>query len=250
MNKDIFSLDNKVVIITGAAGLLGKQHADAVASFGGTPILIDIAEGPLKKLERELNHKYAIDSIGYVVNISNEEEIQQNYNAIIKRFPKIDALVNNAANNPKFEDNSVKNFSRLENFPINDWDSDLSVGLTGAFHSLSMSDPCCSTALGHAGATLTTRATEATSSPVPLTGCRFDKRSKTRLLPYRPIFCCLLITLRINIDEDSFQWSSFENASPRARRRTTHGLDFETTFLQYDGQIIDNLGLDFSVLGA
>jgi NAD(P)-dependent dehydrogenase (short-subunit alcohol dehydrogenase family) len=133
MNKDFFSLEDKVVIITGAAGLLGQQHADAVASFGGTPILIDIAEGPLKKLERELNHKYAIDSISYVVNISNEEEIQQNYYAIIKRFPKIDALVNNAANNPKVEDESVENFSRLENFSINDWDSDLAVGLTGAF---------------------------------------------------------------------------------------------------------------------
>ena len=40
--KNIFEIKNKVVVITGAAGLLGKMHAEAVAAYGGIPILIDI----------------------------------------------------------------------------------------------------------------------------------------------------------------------------------------------------------------
>ena len=43
MKKDIFSLEGKVVVVTGAAGLLGRQHADAVASFGGSLVLLDLA---------------------------------------------------------------------------------------------------------------------------------------------------------------------------------------------------------------
>ena len=43
------------------------------------------------------------------------------------------ALVNNAANNPKMENQNEKNFSRLEHFPLNLWNADLAVGLTGAF---------------------------------------------------------------------------------------------------------------------
>ena len=52
---------------------------------------------------------------------------------LIKKFSKIDALVNNAANNPKVEGNGKNNFSRLENFPLDIWNQDVAVGLTGAF---------------------------------------------------------------------------------------------------------------------
>ena len=37
-----FSLENRVAIITGGAGLLGAQHAEAIAEAGGIPILWDI----------------------------------------------------------------------------------------------------------------------------------------------------------------------------------------------------------------
>jgi NAD(P)-dependent dehydrogenase (short-subunit alcohol dehydrogenase family) len=45
----------------------------------------------------------------------------------------VDILINNAANNPRVEQDAGVNFSRLENFPIEQWSADLAVGLTGAF---------------------------------------------------------------------------------------------------------------------
>ena len=42
-------------------------------------------------------------------------------------------LINNAANNPKMESASGLQFSRVENFPLDIWEADLAVGLTGAF---------------------------------------------------------------------------------------------------------------------
>ena len=42
MSNNIFTLQDKVIVITGAAGLLGRMHAEAVASNGGIPILLDI----------------------------------------------------------------------------------------------------------------------------------------------------------------------------------------------------------------
>ena len=56
-----------------------------------------------------------------------------NCRALRERFGRIDGLISNAANNPKVENNGEKNFSRLENFPIEAWQADLAVGLTGAF---------------------------------------------------------------------------------------------------------------------
>jgi NAD(P)-dependent dehydrogenase (short-subunit alcohol dehydrogenase family) len=133
MKKDLFSLNGKVVVITGAAGLLGCQHADAVASFGGSPVLLDLDKVLLEDQAIELNAKYGVDAVSYVVDITSEKEVEQNCKDVVGRYGKIDALVNNAANNPKIENSDTKNFSRLENFPLELWHSDLEVGLTGAF---------------------------------------------------------------------------------------------------------------------
>lgn len=130
---ELFNLQGKVIVITGAAGLLGRKHAEAIANFGGTPILLDLSEGIINNLANELNAKYDTGAIGFAVDITNEEEINSNANELVEKFGRIDGLVNNAANNPKVEDCNEVNFSRLENFPLDIWNDDISVGLTGAF---------------------------------------------------------------------------------------------------------------------
>lgn len=131
--ESLFRLDGKVIVITGAAGLLGRKHAEAIAAYGGTPVLLDLYEVPVIQLANELNKKYSVSAIGMSLDITNEEAIFNNCNKLIKKFGKIDGLVNNAANNPKVEDNEEKNFSRLENFPLDVWNQDIAVGLTGAY---------------------------------------------------------------------------------------------------------------------
>ena len=131
--KDLFSLKNKVIVITGAAGLLGKKHAEVIAAYGGSPVLLDISFDSVVKMSDRLNRKYGVESSGYSVDITNESEIEKNLKLVVKKYGKIDGLVNNAANNPKMEEKSEKNFSRLENFKLDIWDQDVQVGLTGAF---------------------------------------------------------------------------------------------------------------------
>ena len=133
MLKNLFRLDNKVIVITGATGLLGRRHAEAIACYGGTPILLDLSQQKINDFAIELNDKYGTDSIGFSIDITNEKAIKNNVDLLLKKFKKIDGLVNNAANNPKVEDIAEVNFSRLENFPLNIWVDDITVGLTGSF---------------------------------------------------------------------------------------------------------------------
>jgi NAD(P)-dependent dehydrogenase (short-subunit alcohol dehydrogenase family) len=133
MLEDLFRLDDKIIVITGATGLLGRKHAEAIACYGGTPILLDLSQQAVDSFANELNDKYKIDSVGFAIDITDEKAIEKNVQQLIERFTKIDGLVNNAANNPKVEDSKKVNFSRLENFPLNIWIDDIAVGLTGSF---------------------------------------------------------------------------------------------------------------------
>ncbi len=133
MLENLFSLDGKVIVITGAAGLLGSKHAEAVACYGGIPILLDLHQKNVDNLANKLNTKYNINTVGFAVDITNEDEVKVNSKLLVKNYGKIDGLVNNAANNPKVEIGNKKNFSRLENFSIDVWNNDMNVGLTGSF---------------------------------------------------------------------------------------------------------------------
>jgi len=133
MLEKLFRLDGRVIVITGALGLLGKRHAEVVACYGGTPILLDLSQQAVDKLANELNKKYKVNSVGFAIDITDEQAIKSNTEQLTERFGKIDGLVNNAANNPKVEDSEKVNFSRLENFPIDIWSDDITVGLTGSF---------------------------------------------------------------------------------------------------------------------
>ncbi|MAD48438.1 MAG: oxidoreductase [Gammaproteobacteria bacterium] len=133
MNND-YSLENKVIVVTGACGLLGFEYVKAIAKNGGTPILLDINSKNIEEKVSKINNSYNVKAYGYKVDISDENQIKSNSNNIIINHGKIDGLINNAANNPKVEKSNVnKNFSRLENFSINNWNDDISVGLTGSF---------------------------------------------------------------------------------------------------------------------
>ena len=111
-----FNLENKVIIITGALGLLGKKHVEAIAENGGIPIILDIEEKKILSLTKNIQLKYNVQAMGLKVDITKEKEVVNGCKKIIKKFGKIYGLVNNAANNPKIENQKDKSFSRLKTF--------------------------------------------------------------------------------------------------------------------------------------
>lgn len=134
MNPTPFSMDDRVVAITGGGGMLGFQHAAAVAAFGARPMLLDInAEGLAVNIDR-LQQEFGVRCGGYVADVTSEASVRAAADRILYEHGRVDVLVNNAARNPKVEDVSGRNFSRLEHFPDDQWRLDLEVGLGGAFH--------------------------------------------------------------------------------------------------------------------
>lgn len=131
--KQSFDLSGRVAVITGGAGLLGVKHAEAIAELGGIPVLIDLNGKAAKERAGELAEIYGVQALGLGVDITQPDQLQAARDSIISQFGGLHILINNAANNPKMEDSDDKNFSRLENFPLEIWNQDLAVGLGGAF---------------------------------------------------------------------------------------------------------------------
>jgi NAD(P)-dependent dehydrogenase (short-subunit alcohol dehydrogenase family) len=130
----LFRLDGRIAVITGGGGLLGYQHAAAIASLGGLPVLVDIDAASLGRNAALLTKELACTPLTLVADITNLHSVQQAGEQVLSQHGKVDILINNAARNPKVESGGEKNFSRLENFPWEQWQLDLDVGLGGAFN--------------------------------------------------------------------------------------------------------------------
>ena len=132
--RSLFDLTGRVAIVTGGTGLLGYQHATILASAGAHVVLLDLPATDPHARAAALAAAHQRDCLGLAVDITDEVALEAARAGILERFGRIDILVNNAANNPKVEVASPERpWSRLENFPLETWNADIAVGLTGAF---------------------------------------------------------------------------------------------------------------------
>jgi len=128
MTPAAFDLTGRVAVITGGAGLLGLQHAQAIHRAGGIPVLLDIVAPGSAELRARAG--FGVECIQ--CDITSENDIQDALAEIVAQHGRVDILINNAANNPKVEKAGGLDNSRLETFSLDSWHADIAVGLTGA----------------------------------------------------------------------------------------------------------------------
>ncbi len=130
MSIKMFSLHHKVAIVTGALGLLGKQHCFALASAGAHVVVCDRDE----ELCCEFAATLLTSSLGVRVDVTDPDSLRQVRQRVLNTFGHIDVLVNNAAINDMFESPlAATEQSRFENYPLDLWQKSLSVNVTGVF---------------------------------------------------------------------------------------------------------------------
>ena len=86
-------LENKVAIITGGSGSIGKITAKLFLDEGAKVMLVDITQDTLKKAVQELNSEH----VKYcVADVSKAVDVENYINETVKLFGKIDVFFNNA----------------------------------------------------------------------------------------------------------------------------------------------------------
>jgi len=131
--SEIFDLTDRVVVITGGTGFLGQRHGEAVAGAGGIPVLADIRIDNLDASSPEFADRFGPRGSVMWVDITKSTYVEALLAGVLDRYSRVDVLINNAANNPKVEPESEAGFSRFESFSLDQWEADVSVGLTGSF---------------------------------------------------------------------------------------------------------------------
>ena len=111
-------LKNKNVIITGGLGFLGKQIINAFCEEDSNIIVLDNKK---KTSSNKFEH--------FCCDISKEKSLKSISKKILKKYKKIDILINNAASNHDIK-NKIKSF---EKFDLKIWEKDILIGLTGSF---------------------------------------------------------------------------------------------------------------------
>ena len=106
--------------------------AESVLDADGIPVLLDIDYNKVKKISDDLSVQYNRTVVCYECDVTDIAAIEVVKNNVLDTFGRIDILINNATIDPKVSSDGTVNTSRLENFPIKQWDKEIAVGLTGA----------------------------------------------------------------------------------------------------------------------
>lgn len=137
---DKFSLKKHVIVITGAAGLLGQMHTRAVLDAGGIPVMLDVDECGLNNSLEVLMAEYPGNTIeSFVSSIIDKEKLCEISMYLDTKYGRIDGLINNACHNPTMK-GSVKGDGRFEKMTYEEWLDDSEIGIYGSI--------CCSQVFG------------------------------------------------------------------------------------------------------
>jgi len=129
-----FSLKDQVVIITGAAGLLGRQYSHTVAEAGGHPVMGDIEGDAVQSLAGVVEKAHGVPGMTIETDIADPDQVRSSVDSVVERVGRVDALVNNAAMNPKFDPkHASEHTNRFEDYPFDMWKRELEVNVGGMF---------------------------------------------------------------------------------------------------------------------
>lgn len=134
MTQDPFDLNGRVAVITGGAGLLGRQHAAAIAEAGGHVVIVDLSAADPVSAAAEVTSAHGVGAVGIVTDITVKSEVEQMVAEVVARFGRLDILINNAAMTVKGGgEQSDHYFAKFEDYPQTLWDRALQINLTGTF---------------------------------------------------------------------------------------------------------------------
>jgi 3-oxoacyl-[acyl-carrier protein] reductase len=126
MQPNQIDLSGKVAIVTGSAQGIGEATVGILAACGAKVVVSDIQAEAGESVAAALGG----DAIFVPCDISDYEQVQLLMNTAVKRFGKVDIMVNNAG----YHVGGPKNRVAVDEYPLEAWRKIIDVNLTGTFY--------------------------------------------------------------------------------------------------------------------
>ena len=125
--KAKFSLDGKVIIITGGMGLIGKAFAEACAQYGANVVIADREKAGAEEHTEKMKKRFNKEMLGISFDVGKREDVEKLKKVTLDKFGKIDGLVNCHQNK------TAKFFAKFEEYTDEDWDAVVETNLKGTY---------------------------------------------------------------------------------------------------------------------
>jgi NAD(P)-dependent dehydrogenase (short-subunit alcohol dehydrogenase family) len=134
----MFDLTGRTAVITGGAGMLGRQYGRTLLEAGANVVLADLeASRPavaVGEIAQTLGGTAPARSLGIGFNVADQRDVERMVRETVARFGSLDILINNAAIDPKIDKEVVaKQAITFEDYPLDLWQKSVDVNLTGVF---------------------------------------------------------------------------------------------------------------------
>lgn len=128
--KNLFQLNGKVAVVTGAVGILGQRFCRGLAEFGANTVVVDLEQDRCSAFATELQSDYGIEAIGVVCDVADPNSVAEMVDRAVKRFGAIHILHNNAASKSADLDAF---FATTEKYSLSEWRKIMAVNVDGMF---------------------------------------------------------------------------------------------------------------------
>lgn len=125
----LFEMNERVAIVTGAVGLLGVKHCEALASVGAHVVCLDVQATEAAMLAADLTARFSTRCLGIACDITQPAQVKTACAQVMREFGRVDALINNARSGY-----SKKELVGLEEFDVQIVRRDFIVQVEGAFN--------------------------------------------------------------------------------------------------------------------
>ncbi len=137
MHPDIcrmFDLTGRVALVTGGAGLLGRQFSRTLAAAGARVAVLDLRADAARQVAEAIRRELDGETLALGTDITDPHQVEEAVATLRARWGRLDVLVNSAALDPKVSaEGQVQAAGAFEDFPLDLWRQALEVNLTGTF---------------------------------------------------------------------------------------------------------------------
>jgi NAD(P)-dependent dehydrogenase (short-subunit alcohol dehydrogenase family) len=131
---DKFSLAGRTALVTGGAGLLGRQFTRALGEAGASVVVADLDLAQAQE-QADALQTAGIEALAVEVDVTDPDSAAAMVNRTVEQFGRLDVIVNSAALDPKFDPDNLgsQSANAFETYPLESWKQAIDVNLTGMF---------------------------------------------------------------------------------------------------------------------